>query len=196
MSQITRNAIIKSTLKLAESKPINKITVRDIVDDCGITRNTFYYHFRDIYDVLENALQTQLTLSDSAESDQTGDDAFFALAQRVVEHKKLLVNLYKTLGHEKTEAYLSRRLHEIVLSYLRREAVGIPVEESDLSIIAVFYEAALFGILTRWLRDSMPEELSGDLVDVLGRIRTIFSGQIHTALEKSAEDRSSAISNT
>ena len=53
MSQLTRRAIIECTLNLAEKKPLRKITVKDIVSACGITRNTFYYHFHDIYEVLD-----------------------------------------------------------------------------------------------------------------------------------------------
>ena len=53
MSAFTKKAILESFLRLAEKKPIDKITVRDIVDDCGVNRNTFYYHFQDIYAVLE-----------------------------------------------------------------------------------------------------------------------------------------------
>ena len=56
MSQLTKKAIVEATLRLAEKHPLNKITVRDIVEECGITRNTFYYHFHDIYEVLEDAV--------------------------------------------------------------------------------------------------------------------------------------------
>ena len=55
MSQSTKQAIVETTLALAKKRPIGKITVRDIVEACGITRNTFYYHFHDIYEVLECA---------------------------------------------------------------------------------------------------------------------------------------------
>ena len=54
MSQLTRKAIMKCTLELAEKKSLKKITVKDIADECGITRSTFYYHFSDIYDVLQS----------------------------------------------------------------------------------------------------------------------------------------------
>ena len=48
MPNFTRNAIIASFLKLLEERPLNKITIKDIVEDCGINRNSFYYHFQDI----------------------------------------------------------------------------------------------------------------------------------------------------
>ena len=48
MPSFTRKAIMQSFLKLVDQRPINKVTIKDIVEDCGINRNTFYYHFSDI----------------------------------------------------------------------------------------------------------------------------------------------------
>ena len=53
MAQFTKQAIINSFLKLLEETPLDKITVKDIVEDCGINRNTFYYYYHDIYALLE-----------------------------------------------------------------------------------------------------------------------------------------------
>ena len=44
---------MNSFVKLLNLYPLDKITVKDIVSDCGISRNTFYYHYRDIYDLLD-----------------------------------------------------------------------------------------------------------------------------------------------
>ena len=56
MASFTKKAICQSFIKLLSERPIDKITVKDIVDDCGIARNTFYYHYQDIYQVLEDIL--------------------------------------------------------------------------------------------------------------------------------------------
>ena len=53
MSQITKRALEESLKNLLLQKPLNKITINDIAEDCGINRMTFYYHFRDIYDLVE-----------------------------------------------------------------------------------------------------------------------------------------------
>ena len=50
MSQVTKRALEQSLKNLLLKKPLTKITVGDITDDCGINRMTFYYHFKDIYD--------------------------------------------------------------------------------------------------------------------------------------------------
>lgn len=51
MSQTTKKALEASLKKLLLKKPINKITINDIAEDCGVNRMTFYYHFTDIYDL-------------------------------------------------------------------------------------------------------------------------------------------------
>ena len=53
MSQVTKRALEQSLKNLLLKKPLTKITVGDITDDCGINRMTFYYHFKDIYDLVE-----------------------------------------------------------------------------------------------------------------------------------------------
>ena len=52
MSQITKRALEASLKKLLTKKPLDKITITDITEDCGINRMTFYYHFKDIYDLV------------------------------------------------------------------------------------------------------------------------------------------------
>ena len=53
MSQVTKRALEASLKNLLLKKPLSKITINDITEDCGINRMTFYYHFKDIYDLVE-----------------------------------------------------------------------------------------------------------------------------------------------
>ena len=53
----TKEAIVNAFWELLEEKPYNKITVKDIVDRCQINRNTFYYHFHDIPELLESIIK-------------------------------------------------------------------------------------------------------------------------------------------
>ena len=54
MSEVTKRALEQSLKNLLLKKPLNKITINDIAEDCGINRMTFYYHFKDIYDLVED----------------------------------------------------------------------------------------------------------------------------------------------
>ena len=53
MSEITKKALAESLKKLLSKNKLNKITIKEITEDCGVNRQTFYYHFKDIYDLLE-----------------------------------------------------------------------------------------------------------------------------------------------
>ena len=53
MSQVTKRALAASLTKLLSQKPLDKVTVKDIIEDCGVNRQTFYYHFKDIYDLVD-----------------------------------------------------------------------------------------------------------------------------------------------
>ena len=53
MSQITKQALANSLQNLLKKNPLDKITVKELVEDCGVNRQTFYYHFQDIYDLLD-----------------------------------------------------------------------------------------------------------------------------------------------
>ena len=63
MSQITKKAIEASLKNLLLKKPFDKITINDIAEDCGISRMTFYYHFKDIYDLVEWACEEDVKKS-------------------------------------------------------------------------------------------------------------------------------------
>ena len=66
MANFTEKAIKASFLKLLNERPLTKITVRDIVEDCGINRNSFYYHYRDIPALLEELITEQADTIPSA----------------------------------------------------------------------------------------------------------------------------------
>ena len=75
LPNFTRDAIIRSFLGLLNEKPVNHITVKDIVEDCGINRNSFYYHFQDLPVLIEALLQAEADriISENASLDSFED---------------------------------------------------------------------------------------------------------------------------
>ena len=56
MPPFAKREIKNSFIKLLTERPISQITVKDIVEDCGVNRNSFYYHFQDIPSLLEEII--------------------------------------------------------------------------------------------------------------------------------------------
>ena len=193
MSQLTQRAITESTFKLAAKRPINKIPVRDIVNDCGITRNTFYYYYRDIYDVLDRAFREEINkLIDAAGDFKAYDEALFNLGEFIVTHKSVLTNIYVAVGDKKMKTYLYDKLHKTVMSYIKAEAEGLSLAQGDIEIIAVFYEEAIGGLLVRWLRGDLSEDFPDSVSDIFQRVRAIFSGHVRLVLENYAQKNNKA----
>ena len=74
MPSFTKYAIKISFMKLLNKKPLSKITVKDIVEDCGINRNSFYYHFSDIPSLIEEIFTEE---TDKLIQSQTESDTIF-----------------------------------------------------------------------------------------------------------------------
>lgn len=187
MAQTTRQAIIDCTIKLAESKPLKKITIYDIVNSCGITRNTFYYYFHDIYDVFDQMVHAEIDkLSDIGLDDYS--EEVFNLIEFVVMYKKLWLNLYKAVGAEPLAKYVKNELHGIILTYVKKAAGERNVPDTDLCIISSFYEEALFGVLTRWLRGEPKGNSPEEMHLIANRIRILFKGSLMLMLENSIKN--------
>lgn len=182
MSQLTKKAIVEATVGLAQTRPVNKITVRDIVEACGITRNTFYYHFHDIYEVVECAVETAFgELKDTWDSDY--EKALFSLIDFCIERKRLLVNLYRAIGAERLSDYMTKQIHLALTEQLQAAADGLCVESADLRVICAFYEEALVGLLLRWIRNDQKDSTGDWLRDAAARARVIFDGNVRLCLE-------------
>ncbi len=182
MSTPTKRAIIDCTIALAEQKPLKKITVNDIVKGCGITRNTFYYHFHDIYDVLSQAIEEEiLKLETSNPLDD--DQIIFDIIEFTVMYKKVWRNLYKTLGQEELQRYVIRMLHGVFLKYLRLHLNGVQISKMDEGIIVSYFEEALFGVLARWIRGESGGDSPEEMHKISNRIRVIFDGCVDLMIE-------------
>lgn len=188
MSAFTKQSIIDCTVKLAETKAINRITIYDIVNACGITRNTFYYYFHDIYDVFDQAIEQEVEkLSENPEANF--DAALFNLIEFCTQYKKVWKNLYKTMGHEKLSKYVISRLHSIFSTYVRTQPGGDKLTEQDLEIICVFFEEALFGVLARWIRGDSSRNEHTDMHEIANRIRVLFKGNLSLMISNAISEQ-------
>ena len=170
LSQLTQQAIVETTMRLVEQKTVKKITVRDIVEACGITRNTFYYYFHDIYEVLEHALAAGFERI-GAESENLEDFLASAFAF-CVEYQKVLYNLYHSVGYEPLADYLKKQVRPHLVKYL--QDLRGRADERDQKLIGVLFEEALVGTLMRWVCDTRRTNNPDDIKHATEHITTYF----------------------
>lgn len=187
MSQTTKRALEASLKKLLLQKPLNKITINDITEDCGVNRMTFYYHFKDIYDLVE-----WIMVEDAAkalENKPTFDtwmEAFLDILHQVQENKVLVMNVYRSISREQVEQYLYKLLDPMLREFMERGMQEITVQDDDVQFIVDFYKYALVGMALEWIRKDMKE----DPVRMTERLNLLIRGDFQRALNRFRTDRS------
>ncbi len=180
-SQLTKRALEESLKHLLLKKPLNKITIADITDDCGISRMTFYYHFQDIYDLVEWSCAEDaariIAGNKTADTWQTGLLNIF-LALR--ENKPFIMNVYHNMDRDQMERIFFPVVHNLVRDVVDEHAVKRHVREQDKDFIANFFAHAFIGTVRDWIARSMK-----DSPEVLVQnIAIISDGSIEIALDR------------
>ncbi len=184
MSQPTQKAIVETTMRLVEQKTVKKITIRDIVEACGITRNTFYYYFHDIYEVLEYALAAGFERI--GEKSENFEDFLASSFAFCVEYQKVLYNLYHSVGYEALADYLKKQVRPHLIGYLR----SIRGVEEGEKLLCVLCEEALVGTLMRWVCDPRRTTDSQEIQTATRWITSYFNRALQkTAFNHQTEER-------
>lgn len=128
MANLTKEAIKKSLIKLLNERPINKITVNDIVEDCGINRNSFYYHFDDIPSLLEEMINREadriIAEHSRIESIEECLEVAFSFA---LENKKAVLHIHNSPNREIYESYLWRVCEHVVRTTSIQHSQTVPL---------------------------------------------------------------------
>lgn len=179
MSQTTKRALEASLKKLLLEKPLNKITINDITEDCGVNRMTFYYHFKDIYDLVDWILVEDASKAlEGRQSFETWNEAYLNILRQVKENKALVLNVYRSVGREQVEQYLYKLLDPMLKDFADRECQDITVQDEDRQFVIDFYKYALVGMTLEWIRRDMKTDPDA-MVD---RLSTMIHGDLRRAL--------------
>jgi probable dihydroxyacetone kinase regulator len=181
MSDITKKAMADSLIKLAREKPFDKITVTDIVNDCGVNRMTFYYHFQDIYDLVNWILLDQGTqILEGKTSYETWQEGYKIVLNTMLSNKEIIINAYSSINREMLDRYLNSVTFKLMFDVVNEESKGQEISNDNKKFIASFYSYAFVGLTLDWVFKGM-KETPDVLVEKLG---TLIKGNIPEAISK------------
>lgn len=183
MSSFTRKIIIKTLFELLNEKPLAKITVKDIVERCGVNRNTFYYHFRDISDVVESALKREV---DKAFERPVEVDSVLecldVLVKLIGENRKAMLHIYCSIQRENFTDALDKMCEYIVNQYAKHNFDKEILEKEEVKVLMHFYKCVMTGVVLDWMNHRM----SYDLTEYAVKIRALYGNTFEQTLEKAA----------
>ena len=184
MSSITKVALADSLKKLLQIKTLDKITVKDIVEDCGVNRQTFYYHFHDIYDLLGwFFIKEAEKIVGNKKTYTTWQQGFLQAFKYVNNDKKLIINAYNSIGREYLENYLYSIVYELLKDIVEEKAEGMDVSDEDKKFVADFYKYAFVGLSLEWIRMGMKD--NPELI--IEKLSKLIKGDIEAGLKKLEE---------
>lgn len=183
MADFTKNAIKSAFLKLLNAKPISRITVKDIVEECGINRNSFYYHFRDIPTLTEELADEQLEKLVSSYSPDDPIGVFMlAVLDYVEANRNLALHIYRYMDRDQFEVGLFKYCSIISRTYTERAFVDTAVDTADREIFSKMLACECFGLLVEWVSSGM----SSDLKTRISRICEIHNHTVKALINTAA----------
>lgn len=179
--QITKNAIETAFLKLLKEKNFEKVMVKDIVEECGLTRNTFYYYYDDTYNIIEDILEREVRkMLGEMEQGNSLTEAVADIFEYLEENPKIVRHLFASAKKDDMYRYV-RSAVEIVLKQYFEQSVGEQkLSERKKRTLINASKYVIQGLIEEWLEKGMKYSLSKELEEV----EQIFNMALSQMLDK------------
>ena len=188
----TKLALEASLKNLLLKKPVDKITITDLTNDCGITRMAFYYHFKDIYDLVEwSCYEDASKALHGKKTYETWQEGLMQIFEAVMENKPFIMNVYHALSREQIENYLFRLTRDLIMNVIKECSKGMNITVSEQSFIADFYKYSFVGVMLDWIKKGMKENYH----EIVNDICITMSGNIKNSLQNFADSKKNSLSN-
>ena len=175
-ANITKSALANSMKRLMKEKPFAKISVIDICEGCGMNRKSFYYHFKDKYDLVNWIFYTDFIILVSTGNYDSGWDLLVAVGELFYQDQEFYKSALRIEGQNSFRDYFRESMTPIVSFFIQ----DVCEEEEDQEILLTFFCDAYLSTVVRWLEKGCkmaPEEL-------VGRVKTMILGLARKIVEE------------
>ena len=185
MANTTKLALEASLKELLRTKPIDRITINDLTEHCGISRMTFYYHFKDIYDLIEWAFEEEAgRILEGKKDYDTWQQGYLRIFEDLNANKPFIMNVYRSISQEQVEQYLYKIVDPLLHEFVDKETQDISIQDEDKQFVIDFFKYALVGMVLEWIRRDMKTEPA----IMAERLNTMMHGDLKRALLRFSTD--------
>ena len=182
-SMLTKKAIAQSIKELMRKKELQRISVADIVSNCGINRQTFYYHFRDKYDLVNWIYYTEVVTAIlyNPEFKEWTDGILFVL-QAMKKEQYFYSNALRVVGQNALQEYFYEVTKGLFLDRLNAFRDDGRMSWDDKVFIAEFYANGFVGIVVKWAQNGMkepPKEMVRRITALIETVRYYAGSKDH-----------------
>ncbi len=184
----TKKTLAESLKKAMGTKPLSKITVSEIIKDCGVNRKTFYYHFEDIYALLKWMLEQEaIEVVKNFDLLVNPEEALAFVIDYVDANKHIINCAYDSMGRDEMKRFFLTDLYSVVRSIIDSVAdkIGAVVDDDFKDFLTTFYTEALAGMLINYFQGS---ERRGRQ-ELMDYILLILQNSIPNVIKKRTENK-------
>lgn len=191
MAQDTKKQLAKALKELMAQKPLAQVTVKDVTERCGIKRQTFYYHFQDIYDLVGWIYRTEAYEGIKEYiSCTTWQQGFAQFLHYIIDNQAFCLNTYHSWETRQFERFVFDFAQALLGQVMTEMAQDVPlVRERDRQLLVHFYSYGFMGIVKEWLEDGCQQEPE----DVVEQLSIILQGNFVQGLDKLRQQRSHGV---
>lgn len=186
MSTSTKESLAAALKQMMRVKPIGKITVKDLVEICGVNRQTFYYHFDDVYDLLEWVFEEDANrvLPREVVYDHWREDVMIFM-EYLQENSTFTLNVYNSNSRLYMLRYLEEKMEGCIRSFAVIVSEGHNIDRQDFEFVVKFYAKCAIGFIAQWmdLGMQMPREVTKE------RILEVMDGSVENILARFQIDK-------
>ena len=191
MKEFTKAAIADTFMELLQEHTIDHITVKDLAEKCGINRQTFYYHFADIYDLMEWTLDNELKkfMERYAKTEEDWQEQLKKLFGFFRFHQQPVLHAYDSQNRMYYEQFIYRQMlppiRKLILTYEETKYIS----EDKRAFIEHVYTRMLANFFLDWLDEGMPDEETVRLADYVLFMKGGLQSTLVTFQNKGNEEK-------
>ena len=172
-------AICRSASELLTKKRTKKLTVKDIVEECGITRQTFYYHFQDIPDLISYMMeQGSKELLENCLAQPTLEDKIRYLLSVALNAHPLIQRTISTSYQSELEPLLLEQFYSFFDQLTNESASSSLVSDSltasQRKLLLRYHSLAFLGLVRTWSKDD-----SAHMDEIVHDLAQFFKNKTH-----------------
>ena len=176
MSTLTTRAIKEAFLQLLSKKSIDQITIKDITSRCGVSRNTFYYHYTDITALLEEIMMGEVDeLIEKYPTVDSLDQGIEVAIEFVLDNKTTVMHIYHSNQRPIYERCLMKLCRHVTEELV---ASNIPAEKltaEDKEFLINYYKCTSFGFIMDWCEGGLKPEYAGSFRNLIAQRKNLLS---------------------
>ena len=159
MSLTTKKALAMSLKSLLEKRTLDKITVKDIVSECSLNRQTFYYHFHDTYDLLQWRYSYETgDIIEKMRDPSVDTDDYGLILQYILNNRNFIINTCRSLKREYLIIRLKECIQPIILEIIKNNISDTSVSSDDADAISDLFSNAFIGLILDWVSTDLSED--------------------------------------